>query len=48
MIVKSGSKYVVKDSTGKKTLGTHDSHESALAQLRAIELSQHQARAKRS
>lgn len=42
MIVHGGKgKWSVKDSTGKKTLGTHTSYESALAQLRAIEAAKH-------
>lgn len=39
MIKKEGNKYYVKDSTGKKTLGTHDSYDKALKQLQAIEIS---------
>ena len=39
MIKKQGSKYIVYDSTGKKKLGTHETKEKALAQLRAIEIS---------
>lgn len=39
MIVKDGDKWLVKDSKGKKVLGTHPSHKKALAQLRAIEIS---------
>lgn len=39
MIKKQGSKYKVKDSTGKKTLGTHSSKQAALNQLAAIEIS---------
>lgn len=38
-IVKSGNKWLVKDSKGKKTLGTHPTREKAIAQLRAIEIS---------
>ncbi len=34
-------KYEVLDSTGKKVLGTHPTHEAALRQLRAIEASKH-------
>jgi hypothetical protein len=37
VIVKAGNKYLVKDSKGVKTLGTHSTKEGALAQLRAIE-----------
>ncbi len=43
----SKNKYEVLDSTGKKVLGTHSTHEQALRQLRAIEASKH-ARAKKS
>ena len=39
MIKKKGNSYVVKDSTGKKTLGTHSTKQKALSQLRAIEIS---------
>jgi hypothetical protein len=39
MIRKSGSGYVVKDSSGSRTLGRHATHAEALAQLRAIEAS---------
>lgn len=41
MIRKRGSKWVVLDKKGKKTLGTHPTKEKALAQLRAIEISKH-------
>ncbi len=36
-VMQRGDKWVVTDSSGKKVLGTHDSKESALKQLRAIE-----------
>jgi hypothetical protein len=39
MIKKSGSKFVVTDSTGSKILGTHPSKEKAQKQLAAIEIS---------
>lgn len=39
MIIKKLGKYLVKDSSGKKTLGTHPTKKSAIAQLRAIEIS---------
>ena len=39
MIKQRGSKFVVTDSTGRKTLGTHDTRREALQQLRAIEAS---------
>ena len=39
MIKKSGSKWKVYDSTGKKCLGTHDTEKEAKAQIRAIEAS---------
>ena len=39
MIKKQGSKFVVTDSSGKKTLGTHPSKEKAQKQLAAIEIS---------
>ena len=42
-IEKVGSKYVVYPSKGGKRLGTHDTREKALAQLRAIEASKHQS-----
>jgi hypothetical protein len=41
MIIHQNGKFVVKDSTGKKTLGTHATHAEALAQLRAIEANKH-------
>ncbi len=42
MIVKVGARsYAVRDSSGKKTLGTHPNYQDALAQLRAIEISKH-------
>ena len=41
MIVKSGKKFLVKDSTGNKTLGSHASRKDALKQLAAIEISKH-------
>jgi len=41
MIVKQGSKYVVKTHDGKKTLGTHDSKADAMKQLAAIEAMKH-------
>ena len=41
MIVKSGKKFLVKDSSGKKVLGMHPNKAKALAQLRAIEISKH-------
>lgn len=37
MIKKKGSKYVVTDSSGAKTLGTHPTYDAALKQLAAIE-----------
>lgn len=39
MIKKSGDKYVVTDSSGKKKLGTHASKKQAQKQLAAIEIS---------
>ncbi len=39
MIKKSGNKFKVMDSEGKKTLGSHSTRKEALAQLRAIEAS---------
>jgi hypothetical protein len=39
MIIKSGKNWVVKDSSGKKTLGTHSSKKDAAKQLAAIEIS---------
>ena len=40
-IRKSGDKWVVTNKAGDKTLGTHDSKESAMRQLRAIEMHKH-------
>lgn len=37
MIVKQGSKYVLKSKDGSRVLGRHDSKKKALAQERAIE-----------
>jgi hypothetical protein len=37
MIVKKKDKYQVRDSSGKKLLGEHDTRMKALKQLRAIE-----------
>lgn len=42
MIKKSKGKYLVKDSSGEKTLGKHSSYKKALAQLRAIEASKNE------
>ena len=42
MIVKKGKKWLVKDSSGKKILGTHTSEDSAKKQLAAIEISKKQ------
>lgn len=39
MIKKSGSKYVVTDKSGKKTLGKHSSKKKAQKQIAAIEIS---------
>jgi hypothetical protein len=39
MIAHEGNKWIVKDSSGKKVLGTHDSKKSAQKQLAAIEIS---------
>lgn len=39
MIRKSGNKYKVLDSSGKKVLGTHQTKEKAAKQLAAIEIS---------
>ena len=39
MIKKSGSKYKVMDSSGKKVLGTHETKAKAEKQLAAIEIS---------
>lgn len=46
MIKKQGKKWVVKDSSGKKTLGTHDSESSAKRQLAAIEISKKKKKSK--
>ena len=46
MIKKEGSKYNVYNHTGKKLLGSHDSEESALEQLRAIEAAKHMRKGK--
>jgi hypothetical protein len=45
MISKQGKKWVVKDSTGTKVLGTHPSKEKAQAQLAAIEISKKKRKA---
>ena len=39
MIKKKGSKYVVKNKKGTKTLGTHETKKAAKEQLQAIEAS---------
>jgi predicted nucleotidyltransferase len=39
MIVKQGNKWQVKDSSGKKVLGTHTTKQEAIDQLAAIEIS---------
>lgn len=39
MIVKHGNKWQVKDSSGKKILGTHETKQEAIDQLAAIEIS---------
>ena len=41
MIRKRGGKYVVMNSSGTKTLGTHTTRAKAMKQLRAIEMSKH-------
>lgn len=41
MIIKSGNKYLVKDSSGRKILGMHTTKKQALAQLRVIEANKH-------
>jgi hypothetical protein len=46
MIVKEKNKFVVKDSSGKKTLGTHKTKEAAQRQLAAIEISKKRQQAK--
>lgn len=46
MIKKRGDKFVVLDSTGSKTLGTHPTREKALKQLRAIEVNKRMKGAK--
>lgn len=38
-IKKRNNKFIVTDSSGKKTLGTHKTKAQALRQLRAIEIS---------
>jgi len=45
MISQQGKKWVVKDSTGTKVLGTHPSKEKAQAQLAAIEISKKKRKA---
>jgi hypothetical protein len=45
MIKKEGSNYNVYDSSGKKRLGTHKTHQSAIKQLQAIEISKHAGQA---
>ena len=42
-IVKHGDEWLVKDSKGKKTLGTHSSKKKAIKQLQAIEISKSKA-----
>jgi hypothetical protein len=42
-IEKHGNKWLVKDSKGKKTLGTHPTKEKAIDQLQAIEISKKKA-----
>lgn len=37
MIVKQGTKYVIKSEDGSKVLGTYDSKEQAVKRLRQIE-----------
>ena len=39
MIVKRGDKWQVRDSSGKKVLGTHDTKQEAVKQLAAVEIS---------
>lgn len=39
MIIKTENKWQVKDSSGKKTLGTHETKQEAIDQLAAIEIS---------
>ncbi len=39
MIVKKNNKWEVRDSSGKKVLGTHETKEDAVKQLGAIESS---------
>ena len=41
MMRKVGHEWVVFDSTGRRVLGRHKTKREALAQLRAIEASQH-------
>lgn len=41
MIVKSGSKYLVKSEDGKKRLGTYNTHEAANKRLGQIEYFKH-------
>jgi hypothetical protein len=47
MIRKVGNKYVVKNSTGTKTLGTHTTRKAAVKQMQAIEISKHKRKGKR-
>lgn len=44
MIVKEGTNWVVKDHTGKNTLGTHPNEAQAKRQLAAIEASKHKTK----
>lgn len=46
MIVRQGGNWVVKDSSGKNTLGTHPSEEQAKKQLAAIEISKARQKSK--
>jgi len=41
MVRRRGDKWVVLDSTGKRVLGTHNTKQDALRQLRAIEAHKH-------
>jgi hypothetical protein len=46
MIVHKGSKWEVRDSSGEKLLGTHDTKQEAAKQLAAIEISKKERKVK--
>ena len=48
MIVEENGKYIVKDKTGKKIYGSHETEEKAKRQLAAIEISKKKRAAKKA